>query len=191
MKVIIMRHGDAKFLGAERVLSKQGEQEANMTGLKLVSSLNITRIIASPKQRALQTASIVQSLLRGADRPQVEVLTELSPYGHASLVQDFVEATSSQDDTILLVSHIPQVVNLAYTFCGHELGLPAFQTASALILEVSAEGKYVPTAFYTPYGETYLDRVKVGGVPAAVATPMMARTSSLDAPLVCSGQVVA
>lgn len=189
MRVIIMRHGDAKFLGAERVLSKQGEQEAKMTGLKLASGFNITRIIASPKQRALQTASIVQSMLRGANRPQVEVLTDLSPYGRSELVQDFVEATSEPTDTVLLVSHIPQVVNLAFTFCGKELALPAFQTASALILEEQEDGKFAPSAYYTPFGETYLDGVEVGGRAVSAAMVMGARR--LAAPLTCSGQVVA
>lgn len=193
MKVIIMRHGDARFLGAERVLSKQGEQEANMTGLKLVSSYNITRIFASPKQRALQTASIVQSLLKGSKRPQVEVLNELSPYGRPTMVQDFVEATSEPNDTILLVSHIPQVVNLTYTLCGREFDLPVFQTASALILETEGD-KYIPTAFYTPYGETYLDKVKVGAIPVSSATvtvPMVLSAGTLGTPLHTTGQVVA
>lgn len=175
MKVIIMRHGDARFLGAERVLSKQGEQEARITGLKLVSHLNISRIISSPKQRALQTASIVQSLLKGSNRPQVEVLSDLSPYGHSTQVQDFVEATSNSDDTVLLVSHIPQVATLSYTFCGTDLDVPVFQTASALVLELNANGCYVPTAFYTPYCETYLEPVRVGeiSVEPVLSVPMV------------------
>lgn len=177
MKVIIMRHGDARFLGAERILSSQGEQEARMTGLKLLSSFNITRIFASPKQRALQTASIVQSLIRGANRPQVEVLSDLSPYGHATQVQDFVEAVGEKDDTILLVSHIPQVVSLSYTFCGQEFNLPIFHTAGALILESTSDGRYRPQAFYTPYGETYLDRIKVGNIVVSPDLPMVVASS--------------
>lgn len=177
MKVIIMRHGDARFLGAERILSSQGEQEARMTGLKLLSSFNITRIFASPKQRALQTASIVQSLIKGANRPQVEVLSDLSPYGNATSVQDFVEAVSEQDDTVLLVSHIPQVVGLSYTFCGQEFNLPIFHTAGALILESTPDNRYRPQAFYTPYGETYLDQIKVGNIVFSQELPMVVASS--------------
>lgn len=188
MKVIIMRHGDARFLGAERILSSQGEQEARMTGLKLVSSFNITRIITSPKQRAIQTASIIQSLLKGSKRPQVEVLSDLSPYGYTSQVQDFVEASSSLDDTVLLVSHIPQVVNLSYCFCGQEFGLPAFQTASALILESASDGRFIPKAFYTPYGETCLDRIQVGNIQVANELPGV--VASLGGSLHVSSSVV-
>ena len=74
-----MRHGDAVFSGGDRILSLRGEQEAKITGIKLVSHIPITKIISSPKQRAIQTATIVRSLLRGRNIPEIELLNELSP----------------------------------------------------------------------------------------------------------------
>lgn len=155
VKVIVMRHGDAVFQGGDRVLSSRGEQEAKLTGMKLVSHLAITKIISSPKQRAIQTAEIVRSLLRGRQIPQVELLPELSPSGDAHTVFDYVNAIGSPDDTILLVSHIPQVINLSYTFGYRQMEVPMFYTAAAMVLEkVNPEDElFVAKSFYHPNGE--------------------------------------
>lgn len=162
MRIIIMRHGDAVFQGAERILSTRGEQEARLTGLKLVSAFNITKIFCSSKRRAQQTAQIVHDLMRGRNAPDIEVLNELNPYGDASLVRDYIEATCSEDDTVLLISHIPQVVNLSSIFCERELELPTFFTAGALVLEPQkVEGRdydrYCPCLFLAPNCEQRLD----------------------------------
>ena len=128
MQVIIMRHGDAVFQGAERVLSAKGEQEARLTGLKLASAFHITKIFCSSKTRALQTANIVHDLLRGREVPPVQVLNELAPYGNTDLAVDYIESVCDENDTVLLVSHIPQVVCLSTAFCHRELELPTFFT---------------------------------------------------------------
>lgn len=166
MRVIIMRHGDAVFQGAERVLSSRGEQEALLTGLKLVSAFNITKIFCSSKRRAQQTAQIVHGLMRGRSVPEVQVLNELNPYGDASLVRDYLDAVCEPNDTVLLISHIPQVVNLSWTFCQQEIELPTFFTAGALVLEPrkkaskaessSAFTSYCPCLFLAPNRELRL-----------------------------------
>ena len=159
MNVIVMRHGDATFLGAQRVLTERGRQEVQITALKLAGAMKITKIMSSPKQRALQTASIVQSLLRGAKIPQIEVLPELSPTGDAEMVYEYLNASCAPDDTVLLVSHIPQVCNLSCTLCHRELDIPRFHTASALILQRPAANSLAPDMSATaPYG--YFQAVK-------------------------------
>lgn len=145
-----MRHGDAVFSGGDRVLSARGIQEAKMTGMKLVSTQQITRIFSSPKQRALATASEVKDLLRGRNIPEIEILPELSPSGDPDIVSDYVQAACAEDDTVLLVSHIPQVVNLSQTFAGLGFNVPSFYTAAALVLEKNDDGQFVPQDFYTP-----------------------------------------
>ena len=106
MRVIIMRHGDAVFQGAERVLSSRGEQEARLTGLKLVSAFNITKIFCSSKRRAQQTAQIVHGLMRGCNVPEVQVLNELNPYGDASLVRDYLDAVCEPSDREIIAAHM-------------------------------------------------------------------------------------
>ncbi len=150
MKVIIMRHGDAMFSGGDRVLSERGVQEAKITGMKLVSSQQITRIFSSPKQRAFATASHVKDLLRGRNIPEIDILPELSPSGDPDIVMDYIQASCSPDDTVLLVSHIPQVINLSQAFAGASFNVPSFYTAAALVLEQNDEGKFIPQDFYTP-----------------------------------------
>lgn len=156
-----MRHGDAVFSGGDRVLSPKGMQEAHMTGVKLVSIMPITKVISSPKERAVQTATIVRELIKGRNIPKLEILNELSPNGDADSVRAYVEATCSEDDNVLLVSHIPQVVNLSYAFCPQCLKeVPMFYTAAALIVERDANSdKYQPISMFTPSGETHLNRL--------------------------------
>lgn len=190
MRVIIMRHGDAVFQGAERVLSSRGEQEARLTGLKLVSAFNITKIFCSSKRRAQQTAQIVHGLMRGRSVPEVQVLNELNPYGDASLVRDYLDAVCDPDDTVLLISHIPQVVNLSWTFCQQEIELPTFFTAGALVLEprkkaIKADSStftsYCPCLFLAPNRE-----LRLSSTPetAAAASAAHAVTSSANSHLV-------
>lgn len=192
MRVIIMRHGDAVFQGAERVLSSRGEQEARLTGLKLVSAFNITKIFCSSKRRAQQTAQIVHGLMRGRSVPEVQVLNELNPYGDASLVRDYLDAVCDPDDTVLLISHIPQVVNLSWTFCQQEIELPTFFTAGALVLEprkkaIKADSStftsYCPCLFLAPNRE-----LRLSSTPetAAAASAAHAVTSSANSHLVHS-----
>lgn len=174
MRVIIMRHGDAIFRGAERVLSSRGEQEARLTGLKLVSAFNITKIFCSSKYRAQQSAQIVHDLLRGPNIPEVQVINELNPYGNASLVRDYLEATCDDNDTVVLVSHIPQVLNLSWVFCQQELNLPTFFTAGALILESKKSSdsddvsRYYPCWFLAPNREVKL--INAASTPSAAAS---------------------
>ena len=199
MRVIIMRHGDAVFQGAERVLSSRGEQEARLTGLKLVSAFNITKIFCSSKRRAQQTAQIVQGLMRGRSVPEVQVLNELNPYGDASLVRDYLDAVCDPDDTVLLISHIPQVVNLSWTFCQQEIELPTFFTAGALVLEprkkaIKADSStftsYCPCLFLAPNRELRLSSTPETAAAAsaahAAASAAHAVTSSANSHLVHS-----
>lgn len=160
MRVIVMRHGDAVFKDGDRILSVRGEQEAKITGMKLVSQIPITKIISSPKQRAIQTATIVQSLLRGRNIPQVELLNELSPSGDAQMVFDYILAIANPDDNILLVSHIPQVINLSYTFGYTSQEVPMFYTAAAMVLQKEThDERFTPQAFYNPTGENMLNKI--------------------------------
>lgn len=186
MRVIIMRHGDAVFQGAERVLSSRGEQEARLTGLKLVSAFNITKIFCSSKRRAQQTAQIVHGLMRGRSVPEVQVLNELNPYGDASLVRDYLDAVCEPNDTVLLISHIPQVVNLSWTFCQQEIELPTFFTAGALVLEPRKKASkaetsstftsYCPCLFLAPNRE-----LRLSSTPETVAAASAAHAVTTSA----------
>lgn len=149
-----MRHGQAAYQGADRILTAAGIQEAELTALKLRTCCRITKIYSSPKTRALQTAEAVLSRL-GADKPPLAQLRELAPAGDPAAALEEVIYCSGSCDEIMLVSHIPLVYRLAQEMCpGAEI--PTFVTAAALILEEKA-GQWAFQAFITPHAENFFD----------------------------------
>ena len=174
MRVIIMRHGEAMFEGPERVLTSRGREEVKMTTLKLLSSYNVTKIFCSPKKRALQTAQVVHSLLRGSNVPEVQILPELAPMGDASLVYDYINAVGTDNDTVLLISHIPQVLSLAEAFTAIDCDVPRFVTGGALILQqfdsAASYPRFAPESFFTPSSELIYPQSKVAAAIYHAAT---------------------
>lgn len=149
MHIIIMRHGAATFLGADRILTPEGIDEAHSTALKLTSVYDINRIVTSPKTRAFDTAKIVLEHIHN-DVP-FEELKDLTPSGNASAVIDYIMAISHADDTVLLVSHIPQVENLACELLKNS-NFPPFVTASALIVKIEQDKAHL-VSFLRPSSE--------------------------------------
>lgn len=141
MRIVILRHGEATLSNFDRVLSSQGMKEAVATGQKLSKLLKITRCFSSPKTRADQTASIVcQQLCFDGKR---EHLSELTPSGNPTKVISYIDETCNDEDTVLLVSHLPLVELLSYEYNG-KLSFPLrFSTACALIIDYDyVRGKY-------------------------------------------------
>ena len=107
-------------------------------------------------------------------------------------MRDYLDAVCDPDDTVLLISHIPQVVNLSWTFCQQEIELPTFFTAGALVLEprkkaIKADSStftsYCPCLFLAPNRE-----LRLSSTPetAAAASAAHAVTSSANSHLVHS-----
>lgn len=150
MNIIIMRHGHAIFEGNDRVLSEEGKNQVAITACKLHAMLKIDRVFSSPKSRAKQTADIVVSKMR-CDKPQINIIKDLSPSGNSNLVIDEVLCTAKEQETILLVSHIPLVEDLSHSL-NQSLAIPAFETACAYIL-TNDTGIWTAKALITPYSE--------------------------------------
>lgn len=150
-----MRHGQAAYSGLDRVLTLHGIKETELTAVKLASKLKITKIYASPKTRAQQTAETVLGKLRGL-RPQLEQMASLTPAGDAALSISSVLSEARAEDNILLISHIPLVEELALYLCP-ALKLPLFVTSGALILGNNEE-KWIPEAFICPGMEQIFDQ---------------------------------
>lgn len=150
MKIIIMRHGDAVFTGEDRVLSELGISEVRKTGSALVKDFRIDKVFCSPKTRARQTAAIVQKIADLAIAP--EILEELCPSGDCEQICSYIEASVDENETLLLVSHLPLVAYLAENLLRRSCNIPDFVTATAFVLEKDGE-KYYPLALYTPKGQ--------------------------------------
>lgn len=150
MQIIIMRHGDAVYINSNRVLSEQGKLETKLTAIELMNDFHFTKIFSSPKTRALETASIVQSLMRGRVIPDIEVERELCPCGNAKIVRDYIEAVCDPNDTVLIVSHMPNIANIVSAFCP-QATLPVFSTSVALSLESKNGVNFRSNKVYTPF----------------------------------------
>ena len=135
-RIIIMRHGDAVFIGEDRVLSDLGTDEVTRSATLLCRDFRIDRIFSSAKTRACQTAAIVKDIA-GLDGEN-EIIDELAPSGDIDYV-------------FLLVSHLPLVAYLSEKMLCRSSIVPDFVTASAFVLQ-KEEGRYLPLAFYTPAG---------------------------------------
>ena len=157
MKIIIMRHGQASYFGADRVLTAEGRQEAELTALKLASHAHITKVYASPKTRAQQTAQAVVSRLPGR---RLNIITEqaLTPAGDPFIAVEQALLDAKENDEMLLISHIPLVEHLSHYLCP-SLEIPLFVTAAALIV-AQKDGKWHPEAFITPHGEHFFDAAR-------------------------------
>lgn len=150
MRIVILRHGEAALSNFDRVLSSNGMKEAAATGQKLSKILKITRCFCSSKTRAEQTANIVCQQLgfEGAN----ENFSELSPSGNPAKVISYIDEKCDDEDTVLLVSHLPLVELLAYEYNGKLNFPPKFSTACALIIDYDfVRGKY--KRFISPFGD--------------------------------------
>ncbi len=140
MQLFIMRHGEAQnFIeqgncdDSQRVLTHQGKQEAQIMASWLHKThLSPTQVFVSPYVRAQQTCEIVTSQME----TKTKTLDFITPSGDAKQVQDFIdgyccdnsEVESQQQQSILIVSHMPLVSYIVAQLTQSE-NAPIFATA--------------------------------------------------------------
>ena len=121
MQLIIIRHGDAPYTVTEsgerdRLLSEKGEIDVYQVTKKWLQGIdgNINKnilLLSSPLERAQQTADIVHALLQ---KNGFDVSREnehcLIPEASTEITASYLE--SLENETIMIVSHMPLVANL-------------------------------------------------------------------------------
>ncbi len=153
MKIIVMRHGDAIYENADRILSKKGQTEVALVGEKLKEIFKPSKIYSSPKTRAMETASIVADKTGFSDK--IEYIPDLTPSGNAHNVISFVDVNCDSYDNVILVSHLPLVEILSYDLNQKITIPPQFGTGCALIMDYNGvRAKY--ERFVSPYENDYL-----------------------------------
>jgi phosphohistidine phosphatase len=136
MNLYIMRHGMAEPYHARsdesRLLVAEGEaQVRNVASQWQRISPSLDLIIASPYNRAQQTATIVKDVLGFAGELQTNPL--ITPEGDMLRVAQYLDQFASQD--ILLVSHMPLVASLlGYLTSGDPRSSGGFVTAQLVHL---------------------------------------------------------
>lgn len=109
----VLRHGEAEPHGArpdaERVLTPRGEDQARAAGRAFVElGLTFQRVLASPKVRARDTASLACEALGVQAEEHAPLAAGFDGRDALALLHE-----SAQDDRLLLVGHnpdLPQVV---------------------------------------------------------------------------------
>ncbi len=138
MKIYIMRHGQAGLYAnsdAERELTGTGRQQSvDMASWLSAIEPTLDCVLHSPYVRAAQTWQVIGNLFTVNT---VEVCDDITPYGDAEYIADYVRALVKQHNyqTILLVSHLPVVSYLTSELTTGK-HMPAFATSAIACLEL-------------------------------------------------------
>ncbi len=145
-----MRHGEAQDFveqgsrdDSQRALTEHGKQEANIMATWL-QKMNVkpSQVLVSPYVRAQQTCEIVTAYMQS----NITTLDFITPSGDAKQVHDFIDGylnefkdkSSSNEHSILIVSHMPLVSYLVAELTQSE-NAPIFSTAGVAEIEYNAE----------------------------------------------------
>lgn len=160
MKLLFIRHGQATAYCADdagRNLTEFGQTQAFETAQFVVAHYELDLIIASPFNRANQTAKILQKLANDkGQNPQFITLDSITPDDDPVVgVADINALISKQfghehDKTIAIVCHMPIVARMVSVLDG--LPPPMFELAECRALEtqVISEGLATQTEQFTP-----------------------------------------
>ncbi|MTI13107.1 phosphohistidine phosphatase SixA [Sansalvadorimonas verongulae] len=141
MKLYVMRHGDAVLNAPSdelRPLTAFGQDQARRVAEQL-QGIDFTGILASPYQRAQQTAEIIRTLVSGPDITTVDtVIPDASP---SRAINQLPE-----EGNWLLVAHMPLVGRLTGLLVdGVEAAGIGFSTAMVAELEMDFPGQGMAT----------------------------------------------
>jgi phosphohistidine phosphatase len=110
MKLYLLRHGTASDVppsDAERELTREGEEEAQIAGSALAElGVKPSHVLSSPLVRSRQTAEIAAQVLK--IQAEVELVDELTNGTPTPTLLRTLKPYSSEDE-ILLVGHMPSL----------------------------------------------------------------------------------
>jgi phosphohistidine phosphatase len=131
MTIFVLRHGQAelqKTTDDARALTEKGCLDTKtVVSSRLKYLQQVTQIWASPLVRAQQTAQIAADLL-----PALPINTSplIIPEGNLTAVMDWLQTITTENQSVLLVSHQPLVGDLVNSLCGKSEGFHPMGTSS-------------------------------------------------------------
>ena len=138
MKILIMRHGEAEHYAAtdaERALTDKGRRDSVKAAQLCVNKgyTQLELVLVSPYLRAQQTWQAIASHF---DAKQVKVCDDITPYGDARRVGDYIAAVAEVEKpkSILMVSHLPLVGYLTSEFVP-DVAPPMFPTSGIACID--------------------------------------------------------
>ena len=159
MKLIFIRHGQATAYCADdagRNLTEFGQAQAHETAGYIAGGHDVDLIVASPFNRAYQTAQILQTALENEGRA-VELITldsitpDDDPMQGLDDLDKLLQAKSIGDDAcVVVVCHMPIVAHMVAILTG--LGAVSFDLAGVAVLEtpVIAPDLAQEIAYFSP-----------------------------------------
>ena len=147
MKLIFIRHGQATAYcndDAGRNLTEFGQSQASETAKYLSTNHHVDLIIASPFNRADQTARILQkTLISQGDTPTFITLGSITPDDDPkqgiddidNLIVEHFQGVDTSDKTIAIVCHMPIVAKMVAILDGDGLPAPMFDLAEYRVLK--------------------------------------------------------
>lgn len=141
MKIFIMRHGEASHVAscdAERHLTIRGRLESlSVVKEAFTQELNVDKVLVSPYIRAQETWEEISTHVLCSN---VESCEEITPYGQADKVYDYVMALieTQQLESIFIVSHLPLVGYMVSQFVA-DVAPPMFPTSGMVCIEFDSE----------------------------------------------------
>lgn len=147
MKLIFIRHGQATAYCADdagRNLTEFGQAQAHETANHLIAQYHLDMIIASPFNRADQTAKILQNLANEqGQNPAFITLNSITPDDNpvqgVADIERIISATfgDEHDKTIAIVCHMPIVGRMVAYLDADGLPPPMFDLAEYRVLTAS------------------------------------------------------
>ncbi|KGK09646.1 phosphohistidine phosphatase SixA [Vibrio navarrensis] len=138
MKVFIMRHGEAEHFAesdAQRALTSRGRLESDVVAMACAEQgfNHFDKVLVSPYLRAQQTW---QAISHHFDAKTVQTCEDITPYGHADQVFDYLCALIEVEKPqhVLLVSHLPLVGYLTAEFV-KDMPAPMFPTSGMVCID--------------------------------------------------------
>lgn len=148
MRLFLIRHGEAvdETIHPDRPLSERGRRDVASLAAQLKDAgLFPQRVLHSGKNRAAQTAAILQERLRL--QSPASPIDGLKPNDTPGTVLAQI-ATWEQDTA--LVGHLPSLERIARALLGPEAAIGEFPAGGGVILERGASGPWRPLAQFSP-----------------------------------------
>ncbi len=137
--IYLVQHGIAhpENIDPERHLTEKGKHETEKIAKYLANKglLSVTKIVHSPKVRAIETAEIFAKFLQ--PKNGTEEVEGLTPTADPAMWQQKLQDIN---DNLMIVGHLPHLQKLvALLVAGKDINLIKFRNSAVLCLERTAD----------------------------------------------------
>ncbi|WP_100655663.1 phosphohistidine phosphatase SixA [Alteromonas flava] len=141
-RVIIVRHGEAEAAlidDKSRQLTDRGRNQTQLASVEMAKFLPNQKVdvaLVSPYRRAQQTFDVLSIRIAVKQRVECADITPMSsPFTARNIVLGYTETATAEQQTLLLVSHMPLVSFLTAELAQLETP-PIFSTSAFAVIDI-------------------------------------------------------